>query len=192
MKILTTCLVSSLILAAACNGPDTKNDEDMSMEPMPASQPTSQPTSQPSDAGAMAGADLLDESGYDHFGAGVAEAGSEPLAVSTVLATPEEYTGRTIRLAGDISAVCRKKGCWMHLGQAPEHVVVRFKDYGFFVPTDASGPAIAEGRLTIDTVTVDELRHLAEDAGKSPAEIAKITEPQKQVRFLATGVAIER
>jgi len=34
------------------------------------------------------------------------------------------------------------------------------------------------------------LQHLAEDAGKSKEEIAKITEPQKQLVFNASGVQI--
>lgn len=69
---------------------------------------------------------------------------------------------------------------------------VRFKDYGFFVPLDSEGSeAIIEGIAYRDTVPVDELRHYAEDAGKSEEEIAAITEPEVNVRFLAHGVLLK-
>ena len=51
----------------------------------------------------------------------------------------------------------------------------------------------ADGEIEIEDdeeTSVDELKHLAEDAGKSEAEIAKITEPKKEFKFLADGVVI--
>ena len=54
----------------------------------------------------------------------------------------------------------------------------RFKDYGFFMPTDAAGKeVIVDGKAFVNEVSVADLKHYAEDAGKSPEEIAKITEP---------------
>jgi hypothetical protein len=37
---------------------------------------------------------------------------------------------------------------------------------------------------------VDDLKHFAEDEGKTPEEIAKITEPKEELKFLASGVKI--
>jgi hypothetical protein len=37
---------------------------------------------------------------------------------------------------------------------------------------------------------VEELKHLAEDAGKSKEEIEAITEPKEELKFLATGVLL--
>ncbi len=68
---------------------------------------------------------------------------------------------------------------------------VRFKDYGFFVPKDIKGKQVVfEGMAYSEVVPVDELRHFAEDAGKSDAEINRISKPEKQVRFIAAGVSI--
>ena len=48
-----------------------------------------------------------------------------------------------------------------------------------------------EGVAYYDTTTVSELRHFAEDAGKSKEEIALITEPEYRLQFTATGVMME-
>ena len=73
-----------------------------------------------------------------------------------------------------------------------EQVFVKFKDYGFFVPTDTDGgEAIVEGKAYLEEVSVDELRHMAKDRGKSEEEIAAITEPQRELRFMADGVLLK-
>jgi hypothetical protein len=73
-----------------------------------------------------------------------------------------------------------------------EEMRVTFKDYGFFVPLDAAGKTvIMEGKAYYDTTSVDMLRHYAEDAGESPEEIEKITEPKLELAFEATGVLLK-
>jgi hypothetical protein len=47
-----------------------------------------------------------------------------------------------------------------------------------------------KGWATKETVDVATLRHYAEDAGKSKEEIAKITEAETNLMFLAEGVQI--
>ena len=39
-------------------------------------------------------------------------------------------------------------------------------------------------------MSVDDQRHYAEDAGKSPEEIAAITEPKRTLSFTSSGVLI--
>jgi hypothetical protein len=73
-----------------------------------------------------------------------------------------------------------------------QNLTVRFKDYGFFVPMDATGKkAVVSGYVKVDTLTVDWLKHKAQDAGKSQAHIDSITEPRVEYSFMANGVAIE-
>ena len=70
---------------------------------------------------------------------------------------------------------------------------VTFKDYGFFVPKDISGKKIIfEGTPEVTTTSVDEQRHYAQDAGKSKEEIAKISEPKRELTFVATGVLVPK
>ncbi len=105
--------------------------------------------------------------------------------------------GDTINLKfnANIKEVCANKGCWMTLplGNEDENVMVRFKDYGFFMPKDAAGKeVIVDGKAFVNEVSVADLKHYAEDAGKSPEEIAKITEPSMEFAFEANGVLLKK
>ena len=75
--------------------------------------------------------------------------------------------------------------------EEPMHVT--FKDYGFFVPKEGmeDKEAIFEGIAFVDTLSVDMLRHYAEDEGKSQEEIDAITEPELAYTFEAIGVIID-
>ena len=46
----------------------------------------------------------------------------------------------------------------------------------------------AEG--SVDTLSIAQLKHYAEDAGKSKDEISKISKPEITISFLADGVVI--
>jgi hypothetical protein len=99
-----------------------------------------------------------------------------------------------VKLAGKIEEVCQKKGCWMTMNIGNDKSMqVKFKDYAFFVPKDASGKnVVIEGVAFTDTVPVAELKHYAEDGGKSKEEIEKITEPEISISFEANGVIIKK
>ncbi|HCZ08420.1 MAG TPA: DUF4920 domain-containing protein [Flavobacteriales bacterium] len=105
----------------------------------------------------------------------------------------EEGGRAAVRFEGEITATCGKKGCWMDVASGEDTVFVRFLDYGFFVPTEGveGKRTIVEGEAFFDTLTVDMLRHYADDAGESEAYIAAISEPELQLAFTATGVMIE-
>ena len=97
-----------------------------------------------------------------------------------------------VQLQGTIVEVCQAKGCWMNVNlQDDAQVFVRFKDYGFFVPTNSSGKSVVmNGIAFIEEMSVDEQRHYAEDKGATKDEIAKITTPKRTLRFEADGVQI--
>ena len=98
------------------------------------------------------------------------------------------------KLEGQILSTCPMKGCWMKMSVERDTILVRFKDYGFFVPkTGAEGKsAIINGKLSVDTLSVAQLRHYAEDAGKSKDEVLKIIKPEITISFLADGVVIDK
>mgnify|MGYP003327772052 CR=1 FL=1 len=81
-------------------------------------------------------------------------------------------TDYKVKVEGEILSTCPMKGCWMKLSVAQDTILVRFKDYGFFVPkTGVKGSiAIVNGYLSIDTLSVAQLRHYAEDSGKNKNE----------------------
>lgn len=97
---------------------------------------------------------------------------------------------------GEVNSVCQKKGCWMVIspvdGNAPEFMV-KFKDYGFFVPKDIAGEKVVlHGKAFRQVTTVAALKHYAMDAGKSQAEIDAITAPEEELIFIADGVELLR
>ena len=97
-----------------------------------------------------------------------------------------------IKIEGKILSTCPMKGCWMRLNVEKDTILVRFKNYGFFVPKNGSvgKSAIINGKISVDTISVAQLRHYAEDAGKSNLEISQINEPEITLSFLADGVII--
>lgn len=98
----------------------------------------------------------------------------------------------SVMVKGTVAEVCQSKGCWMSITNGEgDDMMVRFKDYGFFMPKDISGrEVIMNGKAFYQITPVDELRHYAEDAGKSQAEIDAITEPKRELSFLADGVIL--
>ena len=96
-----------------------------------------------------------------------------------------------LTLSGTIKEVCAKKGCWMTLSMPDDNdLMVRFKDYGFFVPLDAQGEVLINGKAFISETSVEDLRHYAEDAGASKEEIERITTSKVSYNFEADGVLI--
>ena len=95
-------------------------------------------------------------------------------------------------ITGQIIDVCPKKGCWMNVLVDTDTVFVKFKDYGFFVPMEASGDtAIIEGLAKVETLSVEWLKHLKEDANAPQEEIDAITESETIYSISeATGVMI--
>ena len=98
-----------------------------------------------------------------------------------------------VKFSSKINEVCTKKGCWMKVALDNEDAtMVRFKDYGFFMPLDSKGKnVIVGGKAFIQETSVADLRHYAEDAGKTKEEIAAITKSKKEYTFLANGVLME-
>ena len=102
-------------------------------------------------------------------------------------------TSSKVKIEGEILSSCPMKGCWMKISVEKDTVLVRFKDYGFFVPKNGiEGKAtVINGNLSVDTLSIAQLQHYAEDAGKSKEEIALISKPQITISFLADGVLIK-
>lgn len=180
------CAALSL-LVAACSGGTSETTAPANAAPANAGDTT------PSNASDAKGNTTppAAPAGYDVYGAGTTV--TETVAVAEAIADPERHLGKSVRLSGPIVGTCAKKGCWMRLGSEESNVFVKFKDYGFFVPTSGveGREAVVEGTLAVETQSVEDLKHYLEDAGKHE-EAAKVTEPKKVLSFLATGVAIKK
>jgi len=111
-----------------------------------------------------------------------------------LMAILETEDSAQVKVIATISDVCQKKGCWMEVDlDEKNQMLVRFLDYGFFMPLDAAGTtAIIEGIAKVDTLSVAWLKHQLEDAKASQEEIDAITEPEISYSIEeATGVILK-
>ncbi|MFI5171374.1 MAG: DUF4920 domain-containing protein [Chitinophagales bacterium] len=179
-KVLFALLLTSgTMLMISCGGKDKKDDddyEDMTLADQSVFQ--------------LASYSHEDSTKAKSFGKSITADGA--VNILNLAADPAKANGYTGKVTGVVTSVCHNKGCWMTLDTGSgEDMMVTFTDYGFFVPKDITGKTvIMEGKAEMRTVTVDEQKHLAGDAGKSQAEIDKITTAKQELRFVADGVLI--
>jgi hypothetical protein len=127
----------------------------------------------------------------DFYGSKVKAKGAIPLA-ELVSQLEKESNLPEAKITATIVEVCPNKGCWLKL-ELPDgkQATVKMKDYGFFVPLAAKGKTVViDGQAAMKTVSVKELRHFAEDAKKSKAEIDAITQPKTEVNIVAKGIVV--
>ncbi len=105
----------------------------------------------------------------------------------------EKELAENVVVKGKVASVCKKKGCWMTIEKDNgETMRVTFKDYALFMPFDIPGKeVVVRGKAEKNITPADELKHYAEDAGKSKEEIAAITEGKADITFEADGVLIK-
>lgn len=132
---------------------------------------------------------------YDDFGAKISS--GKVLYADLISEKYENMTpGDTVDIAftGTVNAVCKAKGCWMKIAlNDGKETMVKFKDYGFFVPKDIENDTvIVRGKAFVSEMSVEDQRHFASDAGKSEAEIAAITQPKKTYSLVADGVLVKK
>jgi hypothetical protein len=99
----------------------------------------------------------------------------------------------TTKFVGKVKEVCQAKGCWMKVELSNgNEAMVRFKDYGFFVPRDIAGKnVVVDGLAFVEEMSVEDQKHYAKDAGANEEELSKITTPKKTYGFEASGVLIK-
>ena len=133
----------------------------------------------------------LDES-YSSFGEKISD--KNLLSKKEIIETYKNLkVGDTaiVKFAAKVNEVCQSKGCWMRLNIGDQEAMVKFKNYGFFMPKNiADKEVIVHGKAFIAEISIEEQRHYAEDAGKSEEEIAVIIQVEKTLSFEADGVLL--
>ena len=119
----------------------------------------------------------------------------QPLAaITTAYENLKPLDTNYVAFKAKVNKVCQAKGCWMRLAlDNDQEVMVKFKDYGFFMPKDLAGQEVlVNGYAFVDEMSVEDQKHFAEDEGKTTEEIATITAPKMTYSFIADGVMIEK
>jgi hypothetical protein len=121
------------------------------------------------------------------FGAGITL--EQPTGLAQVVQQPERFTEQPVLLRGRIVDVCQHKGCWTLLRDGEATVRVRFKDYGFFLPTDCVGEeALVEGVVMIEMVSEETARHHASESRFD--DPSRVEGPQRELTLTASGVRL--
>jgi hypothetical protein len=124
---------------------------------------------------------------YQSYGAKIDASAAQSLA--SLVPLESQDTKQIVKVSGRIGQVCQAEGCWMMLTDGDIAVRVKFGDHAFVIPKDAQGNAIARGQFEITEMSEAHAKHMAEDAGTDPS---KVIGAQKEVRFMADAVLIER
>lgn len=126
---------------------------------------------------------------HEVFGAEVSE-WDESQSLVELVNESEKYSGKEITLTTEVAEVCQKKGCFFVANEDGYSARITFKDYGFFIPTDALGKTVTlVGTFEVKELTEDQAKHYAKDAGKDPESVKG---PQKEYSIVATSVKVPK
>ena len=113
----------------------------------------------------------------------------ELTALSTAMVNE---TKLDLKIKGKVDEVCPRKNCWITMKLTNgEEMRITFKDSSLAVPQTLKGKeVILDGFAYSDTLSVDDQKHYAKDAGKAASEIAKITTPKIHILYEARGLVV--
>lgn len=116
--------------------------------------------------------------------------------ISAILADPEKYNGKKVKVEGAVVGVCEKRGCWIRLASDKEFETIQFKveDGVIVFPMDAKGKnAVAEGVLEVRTVSVEDQiaqgKHHEEETGEK-FDPSTVEGPKTIIRIMGEGAEI--
>jgi hypothetical protein len=117
--------------------------------------------------------------------------------VSAILASPTDYIGERVLVAGTVVEVCEMRGCWVELGSDKEFEKIRVKveDGVIVFPMSARGHrAVVEGIVEEVSLTLEEAieqaQHHAEEHGLE-FDPESVTGPTTTYQLRGIGAVIE-
>lgn len=119
---------------------------------------------------------------------------ADKVSLKKLMAAPQKYAGKDVRVEGVIVRSCKSEGCWMELAPDAKSASIRIKmkNHAFFIPLNSAGArAKAEGKLTVKTLSKAEVDHMIKDDG---AKFSKINADGTvtEISFEATGVELKK
>jgi hypothetical protein len=119
------------------------------------------------------------------YGAGVASAATMP--VSKLLADPEPFLGKTVRVQGPVVNVCKHRGCWIEIASDQEQQKIQLKvnDGEIVFPPEIIGEtAIVEGVLEGIPLTHEQAcAYLEQEASCQGESFDQSTVPAEGITF---------
>ncbi|MBI4913722.1 MAG: DUF4920 domain-containing protein [Acidobacteria bacterium] len=121
----------------------------------------------------------------------------EETKISEILAHPDKYQGKKVKVRGVVTNVCPERGCYLNLKGDKKFQQLQFKvDDGVIVfPADAVGrEAVAEGVVAVTTFSVAEQKEMCPIEAKAldpKFDPKKIKGPMKVVRLDGLGAELK-
>ena len=122
---------------------------------------------------------------------------SQVTKISEILATPDNYTNRSVTVEGTIVKVCKKRGCWVELSSDRQFQTFRVKvrDGDMVFPMTAMGKtAFATGKVQAIELNLQRtkqyLAYVAEEQAQ-PFDPNSVTEGMTLYQLVPTGVTIQ-
>jgi hypothetical protein len=166
MRVLTA--LAAVLLSAACQRADAP------AAPPPESAPAAAPAAAPTTT-------------YGVVSEGPA------ITPAQALATLATNSGKTVRIAGTVSAVCPMRGCWMDIaGDGGETIRIKVKDGEVVFPQTAKGKrVVAEGVLVEIPADPADDKHACGDEGHAAGDHADCSRPAgARARLDGTGAVV--
>ena len=80
------------------------------------------------------------------FGQPITEASTVPLP--SIVKDPSQFSNKTVRTEGMVSAVCQSMGCWMQIADTSGKAHIKMAGHSFFVPKESAGHrAVVQGKV---------------------------------------------
>jgi len=96
--------------------------------------------------------------GSETYGDGITL--TEAVSIDTLLTNPDEFVGQTVRVDGVITAVCKKRGCWMQMtdSESGNGVRIKVEDGVIVFPYESMGhEASAQGVFEAIKLTPEQI-----------------------------------
>ncbi len=129
------------------------------------------------------------------YGKGVELEEATPIA--DILADPDAFVGKTVRVEGGVLDVCPRKGCWIQVGDDASSLQVKVEDDVIVFPADAKG-RLAAAQGVVEAIEMSResylgwLAHRAEEKGEAfDPETADLGPgPYRMIRLRGTGARL--
>jgi len=117
-----------------------------------------------------------------------------PLTVSEATAKAAELDGKTVKITGTVESVCQPMGCWFVMkGDAGQTIRVSSKGHNVFMPKSSAGrAAIAEGELTVRTLSKEQAQHFEDEKELKAGETKQVFDGDvKELSLALVGVELK-
>lgn len=127
-------------------------------------------------------------SNYEVFGDPMTNKSAE-LSLIDLIEQKQSHLGKEVRVSAKITQVCQAKGCFFIAMEGEKWARITFRDYGFFVPTDAANSLVLiEGIFSEVQLSGAQVHHYQTDLGSSSRVAAE--NPSPEYSIVASSVLI--